>query len=166
MRKRVYLLGLALISLLSLLPLAEAELTSESFSVFTDKDEYVLGNTVNVYVKADAIDPNETITVRDVIVYDPLNSSFVEWHNLSIILTDTTTPSYVGTFTVMELGNYTIWANGTGCPRRLFCWFRFRVWWRQWHVVPESPIGTLMVPIMGLIALAAWRGIRIRRKNY
>jgi len=59
-------------------PLAMADEPTESFSVYTDKEEYIVGEAVNVHVIANAIDPNETITVTDVIAYDPANVSVAE----------------------------------------------------------------------------------------
>jgi len=148
--------GLILLSFLLLLPLANAEPTEESFSVYTDKPGYQVGDAVNIYVKANAIDPNQTITVTDVIVYDPSNLSVAEWHNLSIIFMDTTTPSHVGSFTVASPGNYTIQAKATGCPCILFAIFWF-ICWLYHHVIPEYPLGPLMGVLACITALVVWK---------
>jgi hypothetical protein len=126
------------------IPFVMADETTESFSIYTDKEEYLVGETVNIYAKADAIDPNETITVEDVIVFDPANVSVAEWHNLSIVFTDTATPAYVGTVIAESDGNYTVSAEATGCSWRLRARWRFRC--RCWchHVIPEVPFGTVV----------------------
>lgn len=125
-------------------PLVSADETTESFVIFTDKEEYLVGEAVSIYVKAEAIDPNESITVSDVIVYDPTNSSIMEWHNLTIVLEDTDTVKYVGTVIATSEGEYTVSAKATGCPWFLwaFFWFFCRCRWHP-HVIPEIPlIGT------------------------
>ncbi|MGQ9460590.1 MAG: hypothetical protein ACUVRA_05115 [Candidatus Bathyarchaeaceae archaeon] len=127
--------------LILFVPLASADETTKSFIVYTEKKDYVIGEPVNIYVKAEAMDPNHTITVTDVIVYDPNNMSVAEWHNLSIVLTDTTTIKYVGTVIATSEGEYIVSAEATGCILRaiwrFFCW-----WWRR-NVIPEIPFGTL-----------------------
>ena len=141
-------------------PLAMADETTESFSVYTDKEEYLIGEAVNIYVKANAIDPNETITVTDVVAYDPANVSVAEWHNLTIVLTDTETPAYVGTFIAESEGTYTVSAKATGCLWILWAifWFICR-WFHPPQVIPEVPFGTIiaMVSFLGATGLYAVR---------
>jgi hypothetical protein len=143
-----------------LVPLASADETTESFLVYTDKTEYLAGEAVNIYVKAEAIDPNQTITVHDVIVYDPNNSSIAEWHNLNIVLEDTTTIKYVGTIIATAEGVYTVSAKATGCPWCLWAifWFFCRCHWHR-NVIPEYPFGTIaaMAAFFGATTLYVYR---------
>lgn len=165
-KKSIKLASLALCLLILLVPLAGADETTESFIVYTDKQEYVIGEAINIYVKAEAIDPNQTITVTDVIVYDPNNVSIAEWHDLSIVLTNTTTPEYVGTVIATSEGEHTVSATATGCPWFLWAWWRFFCWWwhRQWkrNVVPEYPFGT----IAAMVAFFGAAGLYISRKKH
>ena len=148
-----------LCTLILAVPLAMADASTESFSIYTDKEEYFVGEAVNIYVKANAIDPNETITVTDVVIYDPSNVSVAEWHNLSIVLTDTVTPEYVGTIIAESEGSYTVSAKATGCPWILLAIWRFIC--KYWHskVIPEVPFGTIiaMVSLIGATGLYAVR---------
>lgn len=161
MRMKTTLLVASLCLMILLVPMARASAETESFSIYTDKEEYEMGESVNIYVKANAIDPNETITVTDVVVYDESNSTVAEWRGISIVLEDTTTTKYVGTFAVGAPGNYTIWANATGCLWILCAIWRFICrWWRH-HVIPEYPLGT----IGALVAFLAAAGIYIFRKK-
>ncbi|MGQ9538275.1 MAG: hypothetical protein ACUVTE_01620, partial [Candidatus Bathycorpusculaceae bacterium] len=96
-------------------PLAMADESTESFIVYTDKEEYLAGEIVRIYVKAEAIDPNQTITVTDIVVYDPANNTVAEWHNLTIVLTDTETAVYVGYVVAETEGVYMVYATATGC---------------------------------------------------
>lgn len=146
--------------LVLLVPLASASETTESFIVYTDKQAYAVGESVNVYVKANSIDPNQTITVTDVVIYDPSNSSVAEWHNVSIELSDTTMPAYVGTVIAASEGTYTVSAEATGCPWRLCAIWRFFCW--RLHVVPEYPFGT----IVGMAILFGATGLHVSRKKY
>jgi hypothetical protein len=153
-----------LCTLILAVPLAMADSSTESFSVYTDKEEYLVGEAINIYVIANAIDPNETITVTDVIVYDPANVSVAEWHNLTIVLTDTTTPAYVGTITAESEGRYTIAAKATGCPWFLWAiWWFICCWWRN-KVIPEVP-GTVIASlvVMGATALYAVRKKHLKK---
>jgi hypothetical protein len=141
----IKLVSVALCLLTLFVPLVIADQTTESFTVYTDKQEYLVGEAVNIYVKAEAIDPNQTITVTDVIVYDPNNVSVAEFHNLSIVLTNTTTPEYVGTVVATIEGEYTVSAQATGCawflPARgwhFYCWRK-----PPCKVIPEIPFGTI-----------------------
>ena len=144
------------------IPTVMADETTESFTVYTDKDEYLIGEIVRIYVKANAIDPNQTITVTDIIVYDPANSTVAEWHDLSIVLTDTTTSVYVDSITAEVEGTYTVYAEGTGCPWRLwFFWWFFCRRCRWPRVVPEVPFGT----VIALVALVGATGLYIQRKK-
>jgi len=139
----IRLVSAALCLLILFVPLASADETTESFTVYTDKQDYIVGEPIHIYVKAEAIDPNQTITVTDVIIYDPNNSSIAEWHNLSIVLTDTTTIEYVGTVIATSEGEYTVSATATGCPWFLWTIWRFFCrWWRR-NVIPEIPFGTI-----------------------
>jgi hypothetical protein len=136
--------------------------STESFIVYTDKEEYLAGEAVNIYVKANAIDPNETITVTDIVVYDPANITVAEWHNISIALTDTVTPAYVGTIIAESEGVYTVSAKATGCP-----WILFFIWYficKYWfgHVIPEVPFGT----VVSILALIGATGLYIVRKKH
>ena len=134
----------------------------ESFSVYTDKLDYEVGETVTVYVKADSIDPNQVITVTDVIAYDPNSSPVAQWRGISIVLSDTTTPKIVGTFTAPVEGFYTVEASGTGCPQILRCSWRFHCRPRvPINVVPEFPFGT----IAGIGAFLGATGLYVTRKK-
>jgi hypothetical protein len=146
--------------LILLVPLAMADETTESFMIYTDKSEYLTGEAVNIYVKAEAIDPNQTITVHDVVVYDPNNVSIAEWHDLNIVLEDTTTVKYVGTVIATSEGAYKVSAKATGCPWWLWAWFWFfcRCRWPR-NVVPEYPFGTIaaMAAFFGATGLYVYR---------
>jgi hypothetical protein len=161
-RTSIKLVSVALCLLMLLVPLASADETTESFTVFTDKSEYLTGEAVNIYVKAEAIDPNQTITVQDVIVYDPNNTSIAEWYDLNIVLEDTTTIKYVGTVIATAEGEYKVSAKATGCPWWLWAWFWFFCRWR-WHnhTVPEYPLGT----IAAMSAFFAAIGLYVYKKN-
>jgi len=139
----IKLLSAALCFLILFVTLASADGTTESFIVYTDKQDYIVGEAVNVYVKAEAIDPNQTITVTDVIVYDPNNLSVAEWHNLSIVLANTVTTEYVGTIIATSEGEYSVSAKATGCPWILRAIWRFFCWWWRRNVIPEYPFGTI-----------------------
>lgn len=155
MKASIKVVSVALCLLMLLVPLASADETTESFVIFTDKSEYLTGEAVNIYVKAEAIDPNQTITVHDVIVYDPTNTSIVEWYDLDIVLEDTTTIKYVGTVIATSEGSYTVSAKATGCPWFLWAWFWFfcRCRWNN-HTIPEYPLGTIA-------AIAAFLGATV-----
>lgn len=154
----VIILGL----LVLIIPLARANETTESFSIYTDKQYYTAGDLVNIYVKADSIDPNQTITVTDVIVYDSNNLSVAEWNNISIVLINTTTPEHVGTLNATIEGIYTVSANATGCPWILRAiWHFFCQRWRP-KVVPEYPFGT----IGAMVALFGATCLYVTRKKY
>lgn len=146
-----------------LVPFVKADETTESFTVYTDKQEYLIGETVNVYVKAESIDPDQNITVTDIVVYGPGNSTVAEWSNLSVVLTDTETPVLVGTLTATLEGEYTVSASALGCPWRLrarwwfWCWF----WHPPCNVVPEVPFGT----ITAIATLLGAAGIYAKRKK-
>jgi hypothetical protein len=158
----IKIVSAALCMLILFVPLASADETTESFTVYTDKQEYIVGETINIYVKAEAIDPNQTITITDVIVYDPNNSSVAEWHNLSIVLTDTATIEYVGTVIATSEGEYTVSAKATGCPWFLWAiWFFFCRWWRR-NVIPEYPFGT----IAAMAAFFGATGLYVSRKKH
>jgi hypothetical protein len=146
--------------------LVKADETMEPFSVYTDKAEYLVGEVINIYVKANEINPNETITVTEVVVYDPSNTSVAEWHDLSIMLTDTATPIFVGKIISKSEGSYTVLAeaaigpllgSGGGQIEANCGWWIWRViwrficrFWRNHHVIPEVPIGTI-VTVIGLM---------------
>ena len=160
MKTSIKLVSAALCLLMVLVPLASADETTESFVVFTDKSEYLTGEAVNIYVKAESIDPNQTITVQDVIVYDPNNLSIAEWYNLDIVLEDTTTIKYVGTVIATYEGQYAVSAKATGCPWFLWAifWFFCRCHWNH-NVIPEYPFGTIaaMAAFFGATALYVYR---------
>jgi hypothetical protein len=123
----------------------------------------MIGELINIYVKAESIDPDQNITVTDIIVYGLDNSSVIEWHDLSIVLTDTETPKLAGTLTATMEGNYTVSANATGCPWILLRWWWFRCWFRKpKHVIPEVPFGT----IVAMATLLGAAGLYIKRKRY
>jgi hypothetical protein len=154
-------------ALILITPLAVADESTESFSVYTDRDQYLVGETVNIYTKANAIDPNQTITVTDVAVYDPANTSVAEWHNLSIILSDTTTPAYVGALIAQSEGNYTVSATATGCFWFLWCRCHFFCWRRPpCRVIPEVPTGTLIAGVSMIAALFAFITVPRFRKQH
>lgn len=162
MKTSVKLVGTFLCLMVLLIPFVSADATTESFVIFTDKSQYLSGEAVNVYVKAEAIDPDETITVHDVIVYDPEGLPVAEWYGIDIVLEDTNTIKYVGTVIATSEGEYSISAKATGCPWFLYAFFRFfchRCW--QPNVIPEFPFGT----IMAMVALFAGTGIYVYRKK-
>lgn len=145
-------------------PLAMAEEPPESFIVFTDKEEYLVGEIVRIFVKAEVIEPNQTITINEIIVYDPANNTVAEWRDLGIVLTDTETVVYVG-YVVAEMeGTYTVYAEGTGCP-----WILWFIWWffcRRFFkpkVIPEVPFGTIAALTTFIGAAGIY--IIVRRKN-
>jgi hypothetical protein len=158
----IKLASAALCLLILVVPLVCADETTEAFTVYTDKQDYIVGEAINIYVKAEAIDPNQTITVTDVIAYDPTNSSIAEWHNLSIVLTATATPEYVGTVIATSEGEYTVSAKATGCPWFLWARWRFFCWWWRCNVVPEYPFGT----IAAMAAFFGATGLYATRKKY
>jgi hypothetical protein len=155
-------------ALIIVTPLAAADELTESFSVYTDKDQYLVGETANIYVKANAIDPNQTITVSDVVVYDPANISVAEWHNLSIVLNDTTTLVYVGSITAETEGTYTVSATATGCLWLLRCIYYFICLLLSLRpAVPEVPAGTVMAGVSMIAALFVFIAVpRFRRKQH
>lgn len=137
-------------------PLALADESTESFIVYTDKEDYLVGEVVRIFVKAEAIDPNQTITVTDIIVYDPANKTVAEWRNLTIVLADTETSVYVD-YVVAEMeGTYMVYAEATGCPwiLRFIWWFFCRRFFTP-RVVPEVPFGTVaaLTTLVGATAL-------------
>jgi hypothetical protein len=156
-------------------PLAKANETVEPFSVYTDKTEYLVGEVINIYVKANTVDANETITVTSVAVFDPSNASVAEWNDLSIALT--TAPTFVGRIIAESEGSYTVSAEAmvepasgisavTGVAGRR--WWIWRVIWRFiirfFHpkVVPEVPVGT----IVAMIGFVGATGLYVvKRKN-
>jgi hypothetical protein len=148
--------------LILVVPLAaHADQTTESFTVFTEKSQYYVGDVINIYVKANSLDPNQTITVTDVVVYDPTNVSVAEWHSLAIALVDNTTIQYVGTIIAESEGQYTVAANATGCP-----WSLHAIWWftcQFFHrnTVPELPFGS----IAAALAFAGATGLYVTRKR-
>jgi len=160
----IKLVGAILCLLILFVPLARADETTEAFTVYTDKQDYLVGEAVNVYVKAEAIDPNQTITVTDIVVYDPNNLSVAEWHDLSIMLTDTVMIEYVGTVIATSEGEYTVSAKATGCPWILRAIWRFFCRWWQWqrNVIPEYPFGT----VAAMAAFFAATGLYVSRKKH
>jgi hypothetical protein len=152
----------AVVLLVLLVPLVRADSTTESFIVYTDKQNYTVGDPVSVYVQAQSIDPSQNITVTDVIVYDPTNATAAEWHGLAIVLTDTTTPQLVGTLTATIEGNYTVNANATGCPWLLRAIFVFFCRLLHINTVPEVPYGT----IAATAALLGATGLYLTRKKH
>ena len=167
MKKSIKLVSVALCLLVVLVPLVRADATTESFVIFTDKSSYLVGEAVNIYVKAEAIDPNQTITVHDVIVYDPDNSSVAEWYDLDIVLEDTTTIKYVGTVIATSEGEYSVSAKATGCPWFLwaFFWFFCRCRWDN-NTIPEYPLGTMaaMAAFIGATVLYVSRKKKLAQK--
>jgi hypothetical protein len=173
---------LVLLILLVPLSLVKAEESTEPFNVYTNKQDYIVGEPIDIYVKANALEPNQTITVADIIVYDPTNSSFAEWHDLSIVLTSTTT-IHVATLIATTEGTYTVNAtavldapstimgNGggtfvqSGLPPRLG-WILRAIWrffcrfWRP-NVIPEYPFGT----IVATVAFLGATGLHLARKR-
>lgn len=158
-RKSVAVMWLCV--MLLAIPLVMADESTESFTIYTEKEEYIVGEVVNIYVKANAIDPNETITVTDVIVYDPDNITIAEWHNLTIVLTDTTTPAYVGSTIAQSEGSYTVSAEATGCLWILRAIWRFICRFFRHKVVPEVPFGT----VIALVTLLGATGLYIQQKK-
>jgi hypothetical protein len=156
---------LALCLLVLFIPMVSADETTESFTVYTEKKEYLVGELIDVYVRAEAIDANQSITVTDVVVYSPENSPVGEWRDISIVLTDTTTSRYVGTVVATSEGEYTVSANATGCPWILLAIWRF-ICRRLQNVVPEVPLGTSMASVAMIIGLVAYVALpRWRRKR-
>jgi len=151
-----------LCALILTVPLVMADESTESFSVYTDKEEYLVGEPVKIYIKANAIDPNETITVTDVVVYDPTNVSVSEWHNISIILTNTVTPVYVGSIIAESEGTYQVSAEATGCLWILRAIHRFICRFLRPKVIPDVPFGT----VMAIVAFLGATGLYAIRKKH
>jgi hypothetical protein len=149
----------ALFLLFFIVPIIQVSAASESFTVYTDKPQYMIGGTVNIYVKANYIDPGNTITVTDIVVTDPYGATVAAWHGLSIVLTDTTTPKLAGTLTATSVGTYTISATAFGCTTLLKAAGYFTV---AGDDVPEVPFGT----IAAAAALIAATGLYLTRKKY
>lgn len=154
--------AIILCSLVLIIPLARADQTTESFIVYTDKQYYTVGDLVTIYVKANSIDTNSTITVTDVTVYDPNNSSVAQWNNLSIVLNDTTTPELIGTLNATTEGTYTVDATAIGCLWIFKCWCWFYCLFRPWKVIPECPLGA----IAAMTALLGTTGLYVRGKKH
>lgn len=156
--------AIALLCLMILaVPLAKADETTESFTVYTDKGEYMVGEIVRIYIEAKAIDPDQTITVHKIVVYDPTNSTVAEWDNLEIVLTETEIPVYVNSIVAEMEGSYSVYAEATGCPwiLRAFWWFFCYRFWKP-KTVPEVPYGT----VIALTTLAAATGLYIKKKKF
>jgi hypothetical protein len=152
MRTKLAVVTLVLLALL--VPLVRAQATTESFTIYTDKQTYLVGETVSIYVQANSIDPDQTITVTDVIVYDPNNAIVAEWHGLTIELADTTTSQLVGTLTANAEGTYTVSADAFGCKWLLIALCYFFCWGHH-NNVPEVPFGTIVAaaPLLGATGL-------------
>lgn len=179
MRKLVALTSVFVICLFAITlatPLVKADELTEPFSVYTDKTEYLVGEVINIYVKANTVDPTQTIIVTDVIVYDPANVSIAEWHGLSIMLTDTTTPIFIGRIISKSEGSYTVLAEATepllgssaasteATGQRWWIWrviWRFLCWFFRSKVIPEVPLGT----IVSMISLVGATGFYVLRKK-
>jgi len=159
--RKSFVVSACLFILILLVPLAAAGETTESFTVFTEKEQYYVGEAVNICVRANSIDPNQTITVTDVIVYDPTNVSVAEWHNLSIVLSDTTTIKYVGTVIAKSEGQYTVTANATGCPWTLRAIWLFICQFFCGNKVPELPFGS----ITATLGLVCATGLYLTKKR-
>ena len=161
-KNAIKITSVALCIMALLVPVVMADATTESFVIFTDKSEYMAGEAVNIYVQAEAIDPDETITVHDVIVYDPDGNPVAEWYGLDIVLEDTTVIKYVGTVIATVEGEHSVSAKATGCPWFLYAIFRFFCR-RRWptNVVPEFPFGT----IAAVGAFIGATGLYIARKK-
>jgi hypothetical protein len=156
------IIGACLYLLILVVPIvAHADQTTESFTVFTDKSQYYVGDPVNVYVQANSIDPNNTITVTAVVVYDPTNVSVAQWDNLTITLANNTTIQYVGTVFAETQGQYTVTANATGCPWTLHARCCFTCQYYHGNTVPELPFGS----IVATLAFAGATGLYITRKR-
>jgi hypothetical protein len=148
--------------LILLVPLARASTTTESFSIYTDKQDYLVGEPINVYVGANSIDPNQTITVTVVVVYDPNNSTVAEWQNIAIVLTDTVTTETVGMLNATIEGSYTVDANATGCLFILHSAWHFCCHRECLKTVPDYPLGT----IGAMTALFGATGVYVTRKKH
>jgi hypothetical protein len=153
---------------------------TEALSVFTDKQEYLVGEPINIYVKANLLEAGQTISVTDVVVCDATNASIAEWHDLSIALTDTATPVYVGSIVATSDGAYAVSAEAVvvaatgGAPAMsaqtqgmrwlLILRAIWRFWCRHWkpNVVPEYPLGT----IAAMAAFFGAAGVLFARKKY
>ena len=124
-----------------LLPLVSAH-EEESFIIYTDKNEYFIGDVVSVFAKATKILPGETITITSVTVYDPLNNTVASWDNCSIVLSDIETEVFVGSLQALEAGSYTVNATATGCI--LSCLCKFLCWsqMRNIKIVPKGSVHT------------------------
>jgi hypothetical protein len=145
-----------------MVPLMSASATTESFSVYTDKQYYNVGDIVNIYAQANSINPNNTITVTNVVVYDPNNSTIAEWNNLSIVLDNTTTIVLIGALNVTTEGTYTVNATATGCIWRLWCRCYFFCECKPPKPIPEYPFGTMAA----MTALFGAMGLYFARKKY
>jgi len=125
-----------------------------SFTVYTEREEYEMGDIVNVLAKGSSIPLGKTITVTDVTAYDIFNQTAAEWHDLSIILNDNQTEKFVGSFAALEAGTYTV--NATASDVGTFnvnaittgsihssCWKFFC--WSKMHnikIIPEGSTST------------------------
>jgi hypothetical protein len=119
---RIALIISFLAVLLVSIPVARAE---ESYVVYTEKDVYLIGETVQVFAKAEQIDADSTITIENVTVYDPMNQTIVTWSDLNIVPADTNTIVQVGELTATIEGRHAVYAEATGCPIRIIRWFFF-----------------------------------------
>jgi hypothetical protein len=162
-------------------PLVIADESTESFSVYTERKEYIVGEVINIYAKANTIGPGQTIMVTDVVVYDSANMSVAEWRNLSIVLTDTTTQSHVGTIVVESEGGYTVSAVGTvmeessggstgGMLATGYRWILRAMWcficrFFKPHVIPEVPFGTIASVMSFLGATGFYVTRKFKRKR-
>lgn len=144
MSRRLAPIFIVVAMLLLFSPVVRAEQTEESYGVFTEKDIYILGETVRVYALANYIAPDSTITIHNVTVYDAKNQTVAQWLNVNIVLTDTETTVKVGEFTATAEGQQAVYAEATGCPIRILRWFFFII---RCHVIPEMPLGTI-VPLL------------------
>jgi hypothetical protein len=120
-----------------------------------------VGQTVNVYVQANSINPGQNITIIDVVVYDPNNSTAAEWTN-PIILTNTTTPESVGSLNATIAGTYTVNASATGCAYKLYCTWHFFCEQKPPKAIPEYSLGT----IAAMTAIFGATSLYITRKKY
>jgi len=161
------ILTVVLLLAMAVLPFAismvKAQTTDESFSITTDQTSYNVGDQVTVLAQANYIDAQNTITITDVNVTDPVGNLAAQWNNLNIVLPDTTTIATVGTFTANIPGTYTVSADATGCEFHLWC-----CWYFTCHYCPKSlpdyPLGTIPALIAAFAVAALYVKVKRKRK--
>jgi hypothetical protein len=158
--KRIIPVVVMLAMFLVSLPIARAQ--DESYRVYTDKDVYLVDEVVQIFARAEHIEPDSTITIQNVTVYDPTNQTVAQWLNLNIILADTETTIKIAELTAATEGQHTVYAEATGCPIRIIRWFFFII---RCHVIPEMPLGTIVPVLASFTAIGSIKLAKTRRSK-